>query len=118
MIVEDDPLIGFDLATTLEDAGALVDGPYRDAGSALAALQFPGGRPRPQSVILDVDLGGHTSEPVARLLQESGIPFVFHTGNPIDQTQVFAGLDAKILHKPANPGTIVASVCDMVKPRG
>ena len=76
LIVEDQLLIAMDLETILEQAGLEVIGVARSSAEALRALA---GR-RPDVAVLDVNLGGETSEPVARALRAQGVPYVFATG--------------------------------------
>jgi CheY-like chemotaxis protein len=110
MIVEDDPLIGLDLAMTLEDEGAVILGPYHSAPSALAALNASDSERLPGAALLDVDLGGHTSEAVARYLHEAGVPFAFHTAQAPEDDNIFAGIAAPVIRKPSNEEQIVAAV--------
>ncbi|GGE97808.1 response regulator [Sphingomonas prati] len=75
LVVEDDFILGLDLATMLEQAGAKVVGPVMTVQEALDALD-----PLPDIGTLDVQLGDETSFPVADALAQRGIPFVFATG--------------------------------------
>ncbi|WP_076070248.1 response regulator [Sphingomonas montana] len=75
LVVEDDFLLGLDLATMLEHAGAEVVGPVISVQEALDALD-----PLPDIATLDVQLGEETSFPIADTLAQRGIPFVFATG--------------------------------------
>lgn len=76
LIVEDQMLIAIDLEEILEDAGVTVLATLTSTRDAIDFLaQYV-----PDIAILDIDLGHETSEPVARLLLEQNIPFVFATG--------------------------------------
>lgn len=75
LVIEDISLIAFDLAETLERAGAVVVGP---AGNLSRALSLASTEPL-DAALLDVDLCGERSFPVADLLASRGIPFVFVT---------------------------------------
>ncbi len=110
MIVEDDPLIGLDLSMILEDEGASVLGPYQSAPSALLALGALDAEQLPTAALLDVDLGGHTSEAVARYLQVAGVPIAFHTAQAPDDDQVFDGIEGAVVRKPSNEQQIIAAV--------
>lgn len=78
LLVEDDFLIGEALSDLLTEAGADVLGPVGWAGEALALVERGDG---PIHVaVLDVDLHGQRSYPVADALMARGIPFVFTTG--------------------------------------
>lgn len=77
LIVEDDYFIAMDLAEDLANHGATVIGPVRTVEEALAAIRQ---EPSPHWVVLDINLGGRLSFPVADALCERKIPFVFTTG--------------------------------------
>ncbi|AHM02980.1 two-component system regulatory protein [Roseibacterium elongatum DSM 19469] len=77
LIVEDEILVGMDLAMSIEDAGFVVSGPYKSSAKALAALEAD----EPDLAVLDLNLGrDETSEKVAERLEQLGRPFVFLTG--------------------------------------
>lgn len=76
LIVEDDMLIGVMLEDMLVGLGYTVVGPALslEAGlEALAATEI-------DIAVLDVNLAGTPSFPIAEQLRERGIPFVFTTG--------------------------------------
>jgi CheY-like chemotaxis protein len=77
LVIEDDFLIGMDFATSLEALGASVVGPVGNIDDALDlitdATELDG-------AVLDLNLGGEMSYPVADALVERDIPFVFTTG--------------------------------------
>jgi light-regulated signal transduction histidine kinase (bacteriophytochrome)/CheY-like chemotaxis protein len=75
-VVEDDGLIATDVADILTSAGATVLGPYSQLGEALSAAidsDF-------DVALLDVNLNGRPSWPVATLIHDRGIPVVLSTG--------------------------------------
>ena len=59
--------------------------------------------------ILDVNLGGETSEPVARKLQESDKPFVVLSGYSTENKLPWFG-DAPVLPKPLRMDDLVAAL--------
>ncbi|GAA4034581.1 response regulator [Sphingomonas rosea] len=76
LLVEDEPVIAFALEDIVLDMGFEVVGPvYRLAEGLVAAAgeEFEG-------AILDVNLNEQTSYPIAAVLAERGIPFLFATG--------------------------------------
>jgi DNA-binding response OmpR family regulator len=75
LVVEDNYLLGIDLAGMLERAGAEVVGPVMSVDEAFGALDPP-----PDIATLDVQLGDETSFPIANELAQRGVPFVFATG--------------------------------------
>ena len=77
LVVEDEYLVALDLQIEIERSGATVLGPV---GRLAAALDLAG-RATPLDVaVLDVNLHGENVFPVADVLAERGIPFVFATG--------------------------------------
>lgn len=85
LVLDDEVLVALDLADMLEEMGCRPVGPFYRAEAALAALE----NDRPDFAMLDVNLGrGTTSEPVARRLEELGVPFAFATGYSSSKVQV------------------------------
>ncbi|MBJ2149807.1 response regulator [Paracoccus sp. IB05] len=77
MIVEDEYLLAADLARFLDQAGALVIGPFPTVHEALDHLSLD---PTPDFAMLDVNLRGDMVFAVADFLIAAGIPFLFITG--------------------------------------
>jgi DNA-binding response OmpR family regulator len=75
LVVEDEPLQGWDLAGRLNDEGADVLGP---AGSIAQALAFLS-RAEISAAVLDWTLADGEAQPIAVVLIERNIPFLFHT---------------------------------------
>ena len=95
-IVEDEALIAFEMADALEDLGFEVVGPSMHLNDALDTAK----NDTFDIACLDVNLGmGKTSEPIARVLTERGIPYVFITAYEISQIK-FAQPDDTVIRKP------------------
>jgi len=77
LVVEDEAIIAIDMAAALEDAGYAVMGPV---GSVFEAMQLLDETPC-DCAVLDINLAGETSAPVAGRLLEQGVPFVTVSGN-------------------------------------
>ncbi len=77
LVVEDEYMLANELSRELDGAGAVVVGP---APSVERALDLIGTEARPDGAILDVSLGGERVDPVADVLLERGVPFLFVTG--------------------------------------
>jgi chemotaxis family two-component system sensor kinase Cph1 len=75
-VVEDDGLIAIDVVGVLEEAGAIVIGPYARLGDGLKAAVEESF----DVALLDVNLDGKPSWPIASLIRERDIPVVFATG--------------------------------------
>jgi len=76
LIVEDEMLVAMLIEDTLSDLGHVVVGPAMRLETALAAVETESF----DYAILDINLAGKTSFPVADLLVEKGIPFMFASG--------------------------------------
>lgn len=76
LLVEDNMIIAID---TEENLLALGVGEVVLASSNDAALAAIDGK-LPDFALLDFNLGGETSEPIARVLDSGGVPFAFATG--------------------------------------
>lgn len=76
LIVEDEYFIASDLRRALSAAGATVVGPVGDLVSAMRMVE----QETLDIVLLDVNLAGEASYPVAEALGERGVPVLFLTG--------------------------------------
>ena len=76
LVVEDEALIAFLLEDLLAELGCRVVGPAARLGAALALARDED----LDCAILDVNIGGEPVHPVAEILAERGIPFIFATG--------------------------------------
>jgi len=102
LVVEDDAIVGLEVAQGLQAAGFDVLGP---TGNVHRALQFVNDVGC-DAAVLDINLGGKTSEPVAARLRQSGTPFVTVSGYAQHQSpEVFAGTD--FLQKPLNLDALI-----------
>ena len=77
LVVEDEFMLADELEMELLEAGAIVVGPAGTIEDAFALIRSG---QKIDGVILDVSLRGEMSFPVADLLTERGVPFVFTTG--------------------------------------
>lgn len=101
-------MLALDMADTLEDAGHVVVGPclrLHDAEHVASHEKFDG-------ALLDVNLGeGETSQPIARLLRERGIPFAFVTAyNTADIDGVRS--DDVVFRKPVSRALVLEAIAD------
>jgi DNA-binding response OmpR family regulator len=76
LVVEDDYLISLLLDDMLTSAGCVVVGPLPRLTDALEASA----KENCDAAVLDVNLGGERVYPVAKILAERRVPFVFVTG--------------------------------------
>jgi DNA-binding response OmpR family regulator len=76
LIVEDEMMVSMLLEDMLDELGYQVVGPVADLNAARAVAE----RGDIDAAILDVNLNGQDTFPLAQLLSERDIPFVFATG--------------------------------------
>jgi two-component sensor histidine kinase/CheY-like chemotaxis protein len=79
LVVEDEPLIALEIADALATAGLAVIGPAFSLREGLALMA------ECDLALLDVNLGGETSEPIAEALARAGRPFIVVSGYERDQ---------------------------------
>lgn len=106
LVVEDEPVVAWDLAETLESHGCEVVGPAYDLQHAETLSQEASAL---SGAILDVNLGKEKVFPLADALAQEQVPYCFVTGygpaglRPND-------LDRPILQKPVDPEAIVRTI--------
>jgi DNA-binding NtrC family response regulator len=109
LLVEDEALIAADMADMLRRAGCEVVGPFADIGSALAALQSK----RVDCALLDVNLGGQMSYPVADAAVAASVPIVWATGyDKADLPSRHRG--GAFLQKPFAANDVLEAVSDVL----
>jgi two-component sensor histidine kinase/DNA-binding response OmpR family regulator len=95
LLVEDEPLVGVFMQNLLTDMGYVVGEVCRTLPDSLAAAEAGGF----DAAVLDMNLNGVAVYPLADLLTERGVPFVFVTGYSGDVVEKrFAA--APLLQKP------------------
>jgi CheY-like chemotaxis protein len=76
LLVEDEPIVAWLLQDMLVDLGLVVVGPAASVNQALAKIDAES----IDMAVLDVNLKGQMSYPIADVLVARGVPFVFSTG--------------------------------------
>ena len=99
LVVEDEFLIAEEMAAVLEDAGHVVLGPAASVRAAEAMLADD----QPDVAVIDANLRGETSAPLAASLRDRGIPFCVCTGYRINDLKALFG-DIVTIQKPSRPG--------------
>lgn len=112
LVVEDNPLLALNLDDALRERGVDVVGPALSMESGMALVR----EDALDCAVLDIDIGGHPVWPIARGLQEDGVPFMFVSGD-CDK-----GLPADLagtvcLQKPADTADILTSVSAIMEQR-
>lgn len=105
-IVEDEVVVAFEMTDILEDIGFTVVGPsihLEDAKTIAREGDI-------DIAFLDVNLGrDKTSKPVADILRERGIPFVFITAYNPDQIS-FLGPNDRVVKKPVSSQKLIETL--------
>ncbi|WP_296597773.1 HWE histidine kinase domain-containing protein [Phenylobacterium sp.] len=109
LIVEDAVLLALELETGLSEAGAQVVGPAYELEEAMALLDQP-----IDAAVLDANLNGRSVTPVAEVLHQRGIPFVFATGYG-ETGGAPGGFDAApVIRKPYDVTQVSAAVAELL----
>lgn len=109
LIVEDEFLIAMTARDMLEEYGALVIGP---ANTVTEALELAN-REQIDIALLDVNLHGHSSAPVADALEARQVPVVFATGYARGPGKDSAG--RCVLGKPYTQEKLVMQLCQALE---
>lgn len=94
LLLEDDFLIASMAAGMLSDLGAVVVGPASRIDEAIALAT----KETLDVAVLDINIRGERSHPVAEALRQRSIPYVFATG--YDEKSFSGETDALVLQKP------------------
>ncbi len=105
LLVEDEPTVSMMLTDLLSKFGHKVDGPYNRFNEAMVAARTN----NVQAGVLDINVGGEKIYPLAEVLIERNIPFVFVTGYSADS------IDSRfshvpVLQKPIQPEALQAII--------
>ena len=112
LIVEDEYLVALNIATILEEAGCEIVGIAGSVPKALRLLDDEGC----DAAVLDGNLHGLSSEPVAAALRQHGKPFLMLSGYAANQPQS-GPAEAPYLAKPYLPADLVAAVLALKRDR-
>lgn len=101
LVVEDNIIVAMGLAMDLEDSGHTVVGPAARVSQALTLIETEA----IDIALLDVDLNGEQSFPIAEVLANLGIPFAFLTAHAsADIQKLFPGVP--VIGKPYLDATV------------
>ncbi|MGF1553687.1 MAG: response regulator [Paracoccaceae bacterium] len=95
LVVEDQAMIAMLLCDMLDELGHIVVGPAARVEFALALL----GAGTIDGAILDANLDGHSSAPVARALERRGLPYLVASGYGDAELRQL-GFEGKAIGKP------------------
>ena len=108
LLVEDEALVAMLIEDALDNAGAVMIGPFAAVAPALAAIP----EAMPELAVLDLNLGGESSLPIADDLALRGVPLVFASGYGQ------AGLPPRfrnrpVLAKPFDPAELITVLTNL-----
>ncbi len=113
LVVEDNFLISEELRGMLEELGVTSVKVAASVEQALAVLAGTGGTEPIRFAVLDADLRGDSSGPVADELQRLGLPFFFATGYGSSDRDL-AGWDVPVLTKPINVESLSRAIEEVI----
>jgi len=112
LVVEDEMLVAWLLEDMLVDLGCMVIGPAASVNQALAIIEANA----VDVAVLDVNLNGEMSYPIADALAACGVPFVFVTG--YDKDRMLSGYQAfPMLQKPFHRAELSATLARLLTPK-
>ncbi|MEX6505693.1 response regulator [Jiella sp. M17.18] len=108
LVVEDEALIGMELAYEIESAGAFVTH-VLTLEAALKSLDKTW-----SAAVLDINLRGKDVFPVADRLQQMGVPFLFCSGHGSHQETSSRYPGSRLLAKPVDEAVLLAALAEIV----
>jgi DNA-binding response OmpR family regulator len=113
LLVEDEALTALAMTQAVEDAGYKVLGPVGRVQDGIDMVR----QSRPDVAVLDVNLLGQPSYPIARSLNAMGVPFLFCTGYNILNDAEASLREAPVLKKPVHPADLVEAIAALLASR-
>jgi DNA-binding NtrC family response regulator len=112
LLVEDEMLVAWLLGDMLADLGCVVVGPASSINQARAMIDAEA----IDAVVLDINLNGEMSYPVADILAARGVPFVFSTGYDKD-TLLDDYRTLPVLQKPVHRSELSDTLAKLLPPK-
>ena len=106
LIVEDEPLVAFDLADLIEDHGGVVAGPVPTVAEGLSLAD----EQQPSAAILDANLADCDVTELALALIAKGTPFVIYTGTGLPEALARIHPDLPVIMKPAQTSRVIEAL--------
>ena len=112
LMVEDEMMVAWLLEDMLTDLGCAVIGPAGNVNQALAMIEAE----LIDAAVLDVNLNGEMSYPIADALAARGVPFVFVTG--YDKGRIIDGYQSfPVLQKPFHRSELSDILAKLLTPK-
>lgn len=112
LVVEDEVMVSWLLEDMLTDLGCAVIGPAARVVQALDLIDHQA----IDAAVLDVNLDGETSYPIADALMARGVPFFFSTGYDRDRLPA-TYRNIPVLQKPFHASAIGATLAGLFLPQ-
>jgi PAS domain S-box-containing protein len=115
LVVEDETLTALSMSEILRGAGLSVVGPV---GAIEEAMTLVRSSP-PDVALLDVNLSGELSYPIADALDAIGVPYLFCTGyGTVDNMPGGRSVEVPVLRKPVSTANLLDGVTGLLNARG
>lgn len=114
LLMEDNPVLGLEVAFALEDEGADVRGPVARLEAGLETLADT----VPDAAVLDVELADGEVFPLAERLRERGVPFVFYTARGSEGHMKARAGDAPVISKSHGSAVVVEALRERIEAGG
>ena len=111
LVVEDNFLLAMTIAETLKEYGCEVVGPAPDVRFALKLVDDGD----PDGALLDINLVGELSFPIAAALARRHLPFLFLTGYDDKRIIPPEYQSARLLSKPIDPARLSLAIAECVR---
>lgn len=114
LLMEDNPVLGLEVAFALEDEGADVKGPVARLEAGLETLADG----VPDAAVLDVELADGEVFPLAERLREQGVPFVFYTARGSEGHMRARSGNAPVISKSHGSAVVVEALRERIEAGG
>jgi CheY-like chemotaxis protein len=112
LLVEDEMILAWLIRDMLAELGCVAIGPAATVDQALAMIDAEA----IDAAVLDVNLNGHMSYPVADALVARGVPFVFATGYDKDRLpETYKAVP--VLQKPYHQSELSDALAKLLRPK-
>lgn len=112
LIVEDNPILAYDISDLVEEFGASPIGPALDLEAGIRLVS----ENELDAALLDIDLGGEYVWPIAEALDRHKVPFAFVSAQCRDDEVPEAFRSRPCIDKPALPSEIIEALVGFIAP--